>query len=264
MQILAEILTTVGGLLIFYVCSLPLILIHELGHFAAGSTCGLRLLRFRVGPVELARPSALEFQGPLRMNFSWKLQRWCSGRIVMVSPKTSLQDGGSGFWFYVLGGPLANLGCALLALPLALQDTMAGGIAKYVAIASFLLGAVNLFPFRKGAIESDGMQFWGQIFDQDKREMQMYRLTLAARLTEIKQLSEIGQLKMAANRTDELLRDDERVSQTSGNEELRRFLTAHRDRIQTALQSAEHLEVTCSQSTAQPVEQDATPPLVEI
>jgi len=205
LRILAEILSTAAGILVFYVCLLPLILIHEFGHFAAGYACGLRLIQFRVGPFELIRPNIFHLDDPLRFRWHWTLRDLGSGHIRMDAERRSLKRTNLRYFIFLLGGPLGNIGGAFLALPIAMQDTMSGGIAKYFVVVSLLLGGGNLIPFSKYGLESDGAQLWALLFHRGKRAFQLCALTFAARIHEIRSLAAEGRIEEARELADSFL-----------------------------------------------------------
>lgn len=234
MLILIQILTGIEGLLIFYLSLLPLIMIHELGHLAAGNASGLALVRFRVGPIELSRPSVLRLQEPFQLHWRWKWRYLGSGYISMCAGQSALVWPRRRYVIYLLGGPLGNLGSALLALPIALQDTMAGAIAKYFVILSVLLGAGNLIPFARYGLESDGSQLWALLFDKNKRDVQLYWFAFAARLEEIVALSKDNNVEEALDRADILIRLGEQLPKGSLNADQQRSFLAMKEKFADA------------------------------
>jgi len=184
--------TYVLGLLGFYLCSLVLILVHELGHLAAGLACGLRLNRFRISGLEFERTGFLQSKQVGHWRWYWKWFYLWSGWIAMHAKPVALTRTRLRYCVYLLGGVLANFLSACLAWPIAREDSPAGGIAKFFIIGSLLMVVGNLIPFQKLSLESDGKQLLTLIFHRPRGETRLYWWTFLARFEAIRALSDSG------------------------------------------------------------------------
>ncbi len=102
-----------GDLLFLLLAYFPVVLVHELGHVAAGWATGARGAHIRFGDPRARRRTALGM-GPLRIEWHWGLGLWSTG---------------ARFWFThadpapwkrlvrILGGPAASALLLLLLLP---------------------------------------------------------------------------------------------------------------------------------------------------
>jgi len=201
----AGLLLKVGVFLAFSAFALLLIFVHELGHFAAGSLCRLRLSRFRVGPVELQCLASTESRSDLVWKWNWQWDKPGSGGVVMFATQRSMQGLGLRYFTFVAGGPLANLCCALLAIPLWENVGPVAGTVKLFSAGSALICAVNLIPFTRRNLTSDGRRLWDLCFSRKKRETIFYVLTVPERFNEIRSLHIKGNLQEACNRADALI-----------------------------------------------------------
>ncbi len=204
--VVIAIATYVLGLSGFYLCSLVLILIHELGHLAAGLACGLRLNRFRISGLEFERTGFLQSKQVGHWRWYWKWFYLWSGWIAMHAKPVALTRTRLRYCVYLLGGVLANFLSACLAWPIAREDSMAGGIAKFFIVGSVLMVVGNLIPFQKLSLESDGMQLLTLIFHRPEGETRLYWWTFLARFEKIRALSDSGQVLAACDQADELIR----------------------------------------------------------
>jgi hypothetical protein len=137
---------------LFLALTCPLgILIHEWGHYLAGTALKQCCRRFVVGPVELARDAD-----------RWAI-RWIPLRhagLVDLVPSTF-----AGFrrqrGICVLGGPLASLftGLVFLALSFRARTSSLFWIWSFCAQWA-LVGLLGLVPIRRGAARSDGYLLW--------------------------------------------------------------------------------------------------------
>lgn len=133
------------------------ILVHELGHFAAGRAVGFRLVGFRLGPL----------------NWSYRVGRWglrlqwdslLGGHVAMVPENAD--DIRSQAMRMTVGGPLGSaflgaLGLGLLfAIPGPAWSVAMGEFV--VLVTSMGLGdfVLNLVPVSSGVSYSDGARFW--------------------------------------------------------------------------------------------------------
>lgn len=126
--------------------------LHEAGHAIAGVAVGLKPLAFGVGPLRAERGER-----------GWQL-RWGGsvsgiGGFALLLPPVGASPGVRAQAVYLLGGPLANLLVAALALPmlLALDGPAWAEIALGVFVGvGVIIGVINLVPFRSGGWLSDG------------------------------------------------------------------------------------------------------------
>ena len=126
------------------------VLVHETGHWLAGAAFGWQCTRFGVGPVEF-RP----------MTRSWHFHRISKiGGMVTHYPATFV-----GFRqqkaLCSLGGPLFSLVGTVIFTSLALLSRTALSFWFCVINAQFsMIGVLELCPFNRGHIKSDGYQVW--------------------------------------------------------------------------------------------------------
>jgi hypothetical protein len=222
--VIAAILTYVGGMLALYFCVLVPILIHELGHFAMGLVCGLRLYRFRIGGIELERSRFGLAKYSIRWHFYWRWRYLWSGAIVMHAKTRALTRTRLRYGAYVLGGVLGNFASACVALPIAREDTMAGGIAKYFLVGSVLMGLGNLIPFTAGPFRSDGAELWTLLSNRLRTEARLYWFTLAVRVEEICALQASGQPHRAWEAADKIIRKGDGLPEAEVSEKQRQAL----------------------------------------
>lgn len=128
------------------------LLTHELGHVAAAWLRGWRFLMLLVGPLRLV-------QG--RSGLDWAFNRaWPTwGGLAASVPREE-----AGFrrdmTVVVLGGPLASLLLAAMAIAASRGTGRLAAYAFLVGLPSLLIGIITLVPMRTGGFASDGMQAW--------------------------------------------------------------------------------------------------------
>lgn len=130
---------------------------HEAGHAIGGLLAGYRAVAFGVGPLRLER------QGE-RWRLHWAGSIRGIGGFALLFPREGEGTRGERVAF-LLGGPLANLLAAALALPYALVEPGASAgwsetLARIVVGTGLLIGLSNLVPFLAGGWASDGRQLW--------------------------------------------------------------------------------------------------------
>jgi hypothetical protein len=124
------------------------IIIHETGHLVAGLFSGYRVDFMRVGPIQINRPFKVSWQPKLGIGaagmagvFPGKIRNAHASAVCML-----------------LGGPLANLisaGGLFLLLPKPFSS-----FATWFVGISLLLGMMNLVPFVRTGVVSDGRRIW--------------------------------------------------------------------------------------------------------
>ncbi len=128
------------------------ILLHEAGHAVAGMLTGRRLLGAGVGPLRIDRGVG-----------GWRL-RWGGGvrgvgGYAALTPDARADARGPAIVF-ILGGPLANLLTAALALAVLRLGLSPGGFGSIalgaIAACGTFLGLINLLPFKSQGWSSDG------------------------------------------------------------------------------------------------------------
>lgn len=145
---------SIGLALIFSVLMVwPHIVLHEAGHAVGGLSRGMRAVAFGVGPLRWDRGAS-----------GWRFRR--SKGVAGISGFAALlPEGERGLSrvdqaIYLLGGPLANLLTAALALALLATPLGEGRVfASFLlgtAASALLLGVVNLVPFHSQGWRSDG------------------------------------------------------------------------------------------------------------
>lgn len=127
-------------------------LLHEAGHAIAGVVVGLKPLAFGVGPLRAER-------GERGWHLRWGGSVGGIGGFALLLPPVDASPKASAQALYLLGGPLANLLVAGLALPLVLA--LDGPVWAEIALGMFVvigvvIGIINLVPFRSGGWLSDG------------------------------------------------------------------------------------------------------------
>jgi hypothetical protein len=210
------------SLLVLYAGFLPLVLIHEAGHFLAGRACGFRLARFRIGPAELVMPNVFKPEDRPKWKWHWRWRSLWSGSIGMRAKNDAQTRMLLRYLVYLAGGPLGNLGAALLALPVALHQSTLGGIGKYFIVGSVLFGVGNLVPLKRLGVESDGYVLWSLLFVTKRREARLYWISYVARLEEIVGLFKDNQAEGALIKARALICSGERLAEGSMNSDQRR------------------------------------------
>lgn len=149
----------VTELLLLLLALALVILIHELGHLLAGRLVGFRAALLLVGPLEITRgPAGLR----IRRN---RLLRALGAALSLPRDDHRLRERMS---LVTLAGPLASLALGLLsaALYVALRRgtgmhgaSLPQAVTEVTRLVSFLslgLAAINLIPFDRGGMVSDG------------------------------------------------------------------------------------------------------------
>ncbi|WP_219339603.1 site-2 protease family protein [Luteimonas salinisoli] len=146
-------LPTLAGLLLLVLAMLWLqVVVHEAGHAVAGLLTGRRLMGAGIGPLRLERGMG-----------GWRL-RWGGGIRGLAGFAALLPDARAesrrAAAVFILGGPLANLLAAAVALAV-LAFAPSPGAAATVALGAtafggVALGVVNLLPIRSQGWYSDG------------------------------------------------------------------------------------------------------------
>ena len=143
-------LTPLGFLAVLIFCMYLGIAIHETGHLIFGLLAGLRFNFISFGPLLINR----EFKASLH----WK-RRTGAGGVTSMVPNGSDRLR-SRLLFMILGGPLANLISAAVALVLKSgSGSFASALSGFIMISA-TMGLANLIPFRSASSVSDGRRIW--------------------------------------------------------------------------------------------------------
>ena len=120
---------------------------HEGGHLVCGALTGYRVLSFRIGRVLL-----------VKLDGHWKMRAYhipgTGGQCLMAPPAQENPP----YRLYHLGGGLANLLLAALALPLCLWTQLLPlqVFCGMLAVFGLWMAAANLIPMKSGGIGNDG------------------------------------------------------------------------------------------------------------
>ncbi|HEX2167757.1 MAG TPA: hypothetical protein VHG09_11050, partial [Longimicrobiales bacterium] len=166
------------ALFVYLLC----ILIHEIGHLAAGALAGFRPLLLIAGPLRLERSNG---RTAASLNRSVSL----AGGLAICTP-VGVHDLRRRTMVMAAGGPLASLvfGVQCLAIWMAVSQAIAGGPGAASAVSVMLLfggvvslgiGMLTLLPMRAGGFYSDGARIL-RLMRQDEeteREVALMALT---------------------------------------------------------------------------------------
>lgn len=128
------------------------------------------------------------------------------------------------YFSYILAGPMANFACGLVAFPVALERRTVGGLGKYFILGSVLIGFINLIPFARGELKSDGFKIWVLLFNRTERDVLLYWFTVRARMNEIRALSRTGDIQHASVKAEEFIKMSNELPSVMANEEYRERL----------------------------------------
>jgi len=206
-----------GFLLVFTALAIPAILVHEMGHAAAGLIAGLEVLSVRVGPMELRRKKdwALSFKkhglrrGWVGAQFRRLPDRWAAWRC---------------FAFFI-GGPLANLFAAPVLWRFSGGNTPASTFAGYLSFLCVGLGVGNLIPMQTKFGYSDGAKIGWLLFNRRRRHELILGLSLKVRVGEITSLLRSNERQQALDAASNLVSMYEKssIGDAEGLELLRRL-----------------------------------------
>lgn len=128
-----EMIIMLGGLFLSY-CAFALAtgLVHEAGHALAGLLCGFRIHSVKVGPIQFRLPNSWQWISDRK--------KYLSGFVQAQFRKVPGQWGKWQLFAFLLAGSLANFCVALLALPLAVQDTVSANLFAFFILVSALVG----------------------------------------------------------------------------------------------------------------------------
>jgi Zn-dependent protease len=173
------------GQLIFFSALLIAIVLHELGHIAAGSSVGMKLLSIR---VSLFHAEIKEGRWRLIAPSSWKCL--FQGGVVIIPTSPQAYRKSHAIWTGA-GGPLASLagsGLAVLVL-LAIKGSVyepAWELLGYIAAICLIFFLANLIPVREAYAYSDGARIFqilsGNVMEDCRRVVAMTQATTVTRL----------------------------------------------------------------------------------
>lgn len=144
------------------------VVVHEIGHLVCGLCVGFRLTSVRFGPVRISPP--------FRVSVKFEPKTGASGFVSMIPGKS--ENLRSRAMVFILGGPVANLLAGFFIFFL----KVGGPLASVFATVSILVGAVNLVPFRRLALISDGKRMLMLLRNVGQGERLLAILQLAAEL----------------------------------------------------------------------------------
>ena len=133
---------------------------------------------------------------------------------------------------------MANLCTALLALPLALRDTIMANVFAFFILVSIFVGVVQLIPFEVKGRRSDGAKMLALLSNRTKREDLLFAFSIKARFAEFKALYQAGQLEQALGKLEGLVSGCERTSGFQEIKELTTILSRSRDSLRQYLADA--------------------------
>ena len=136
-----------GGIALLVLAYFLQVVVHEGGHLVFGLLTGYRVLSFRIGRVLL-----------VKLDGRWKLRAYhipgTGGQCLMAPPAQENPP----YRLYHLGGGLANLVLALLALPALLlsPSPLLRVFAGALVLIGVWLAGTNLIPLKMGGLVNDG------------------------------------------------------------------------------------------------------------
>jgi hypothetical protein len=138
----------VAAVAVLPVAGLVAVLIHELGHVAAGRLTGMWLVYLMVGPLRVARDGE-------RLRWGWDTRRIVWGGVTGMAGGNGEELRRRMMWF-IAGGPLFSAGAAVGFGLLAYALGEAGLVAGVAAAVNLLTGATAAVPSEDGQVASDG------------------------------------------------------------------------------------------------------------
>lgn len=144
------------GLLIYLVCVVVHIIIHEAGHLVFGLLTGYKFLSFRIFSITF-----IKIDGRIqRKKYSIK---GTAGQCILIPPERN-EDGSFPFLLYNLGGGLANI---IVSIPFIMAAALTDNAVLSTVFIAFslsgiILGATNLIPMDLG-VQNDGMNIKGML-----------------------------------------------------------------------------------------------------
>jgi membrane-associated protease RseP (regulator of RpoE activity) len=169
-----RIVPTLAVLVLASVLAFAAAVVHECGHFLAGTLCGMECRFIVVGRLLLRRE-----RGKLKPALNKSL--WMAGGPVLMVPSGANNLVARGAWM-VAGGPLVSLALALIAFGahLALGNRPGTGICWVIEILSAAIFAATAIPMRIGrGLLTDGarlLMLWKGGPDAEQWCLQLARL----------------------------------------------------------------------------------------
>jgi hypothetical protein len=220
-----------------YVLLILAITVHELGHLIAGRLCGYRLVSFRVGPVEVRHLNLL--QVPPSEKWTWQLHEspssWVSGATIMLPTSHPVSKLMGRHLIYIIGGLVANLMAAFLVLPIARLDTGVGAAGKGFIALSGLLILGNVLPTARRGHETDGRQIYGLLFNKNRREAQLFLLTIVGRLAAVHRFASNRDVASAWRELQMILTTADRLIDSATDADVRERIVTVRDSLLKSL-----------------------------
>jgi hypothetical protein len=190
---------------------LAALLVHEVGHAAAGLSCGFRLRSIRIGLLRMSRNREHRW----RVDFGIRP----GGEVVALLRTVP------GKWVrlqciaFILGGPFANFFIAIVLWPLMPGSTAIANIAGVFACVSVILGLINLIPFRTRFGTSDGAKLLSLLANGAGKNDFIFRVSLFARIEEVQALR-CTQPEEAVSKLKGLIREAEGIAKRKNKQDL--------------------------------------------
>jgi hypothetical protein len=151
---LLNVLRFTKNVIFIYMGYLLLVSIHEAGHYLVGRAFGFNISEFRVGMLRWQKTSG--------WGFSWKSPDLFSGTVNAIPNKPD-QWLRCRLLMFVLGGPAFSILTGVAVLGPTDGSTL-NGTLSLLAMASLLLGLLELLPVRTGKRKTDGFQIVDAVF----------------------------------------------------------------------------------------------------
>lgn len=192
--LLGEIILAVVGICIF---TLAAVMIHEMGHAGTALLFGFRVMAVRVGPIVFKKQESTQ----------WAVSpgTWGSGLVQAQFRKLPGPWATPRYAAFLLGGAVANLGAAVLFAGFSIDENLFGMLSGCLMLACIIVGLSSLIPVKTKLGASDGRKLLMILFSRRRRQDSVFRLSLLARIVEIRTLARDRHFQMAIDRIDELV-----------------------------------------------------------
>lgn len=165
------------SIVLFFVCMVLHVALHEAGHLVCGLATGYRFVSFRIFSLTLVRQD-----GCLRLK---RYRLAGTGGQCLLEPSEG-NDGRIPVFWYNAGGVLANLLVSAVALFLWLlpgeQPLPLSLFLLLLALSGFFLAVLNGFPMKVGGMPNDAYNIRLLRNSVDNRRLMRLQLRVAARV----------------------------------------------------------------------------------